>query len=175
MVLATIQTQAVAGHSQESRSRGCEQWLARTLKSAESFPTLRQRDVIVLAVAHSCAGVPEVLQTAAASYGKARSDKTKAQVLVNGAAAVLKENCSVADPLATAKTLVAACPLPGPGEKAHPTVLGLMRAADYVFLNALMTSLIASNEYNPTAYRVMLDFIVSSAQLGEKHETKARR
>jgi hypothetical protein len=38
-----------------------------------------------------------------------------------------------------------------------------------------MTSLIASNEYNPTAYRVMLDFIVSSAQLGEKHETKARR
>jgi hypothetical protein len=70
---------------------------------------------------------------------------------------------------------VAACPLPGPGEKAHPAVLSRMRAADYVFLNALMTSLIAANEYSPTAYRIVLEFIISSAQLSENSKVKNRK
>jgi succinate dehydrogenase/fumarate reductase cytochrome b subunit len=171
LLLAILYAGAVPGHSEAGRSQACERWLGRTRKSIESSPTLRQRDLIVLAVAHhACAGVPEALQAAAASYEKARPERAKAQILARGAGAVLRDNCSVADPLAPAGTLVTTCPLPGPGEKAHPTVLGKMRAADYVFLNALMTSLIASNEYSPTAYRIVLDFIISSAEWSENRK-----
>ena len=131
---------------------------------------LRRRDLVISATANACAGVSNALQAAAAGYVKARSEKTKAQLLANGAAAVLKENCvncAVVDPVARADTLVTKCPLAGPGDKAHPDVLRRMRAADYVFLNALITSLVASGEYDERAYRLVLQFIIASAQLDE--------
>jgi len=81
-----------------------------------------------------------------------------------------RDAAAVGDPLTGAEALVAACPLPGPGEKADSAVLGRMRVADYVFLNALMTSLIAADEYNHTAYRIVLNYILSSAQLGERRK-----
>ena len=88
-------------------------------------------------------------------------------------------SCNALAPQATLsgqpKRLVAECPLPGPGEKAHPAVLGRMRAADYLFSNALMTSLIAANAYDATAYRIVLEFIVSSAQLGEERKARTRK
>jgi len=149
-----------------------------TLDAVESSPMLRRRDIVVAATARACVGVSEALQAAAAAYAKATSEKTKAQLLVNGAAVVLKDNCAncaVADPLARAGALVAKCPLPGPGEKAHPDVLGRMRAADYAFLNALLTSLLASGEYDETAHRLVLQFIISSAQLDENRKGKPRK
>jgi len=175
--LVAIQTHAFAGEGKDAGSRQCGRWLTRTLDAVESSPMLRRRDVVA-ATARSCVGVSEALQAAAAGYTKATSEKTKAQLLVNGAAVVLKDNCSncaVADPLARAGALVAKCPLPGPGEKAHPDVLGRMRAADYVFLNALLTSLLASGEYDETAHRLVLQFIISSAHLDENRKGKPRK
>ncbi len=142
---------------------------------------LRWRDAAVLATARACVGVTEALQAAAASHGKLSSEKMKAEVLVNGAAAVLKDECAtraVADPLARADALVKRCPLPGSeggpeaDRDAHPQVLGRMRAADYVFLEALMTSLIASGEYDDDAHRLVLKFIISSAQIDENRNRK---
>ena len=176
--LAAIQTQAFAGEGKDAGSQQCGRWLTRTLDAVESSPMLRRRDIVVAATARACVGVSEALQAAAAAYAKATSEKTKAQLLVNGAAVVLKDNranCAVADPLARAGALVAKCPMPGPGEKAHPDVLGRMRAADYVFLNALLTSLLASGEYDETAYRLVLQFIISSAQLDESRKGKPRK
>jgi hypothetical protein len=174
---ASIQADALAGESADAGLRQCEQWLKRTLASVESSPMARRRDVVVLATARSCTGIAEALQAAGASYAKVSSERMKAQILANGAAAVLKNNCancSVTDPLVAAGPLVAACPLPGPDKKAHPDVPGLMHAADYAFLNALMKSLLAANEYAPIANRIVLDFIHSSAQLGEKRKAKDR-
>jgi hypothetical protein len=38
-----------------------------------------------------------------------------------------------------------------------------------------MTSLIAANAYDATAYRIVLEFIVSSAQLGEERKATIRK
>jgi len=176
--LAAIQTHAFAGEGRDAGSQQCGRWLTRTLDAVESSPMLRRRDIVISATARSCVGVSDALQAAAAGYTKVSSEKTKAQLLVNGAAVVLKDNrsnCFEADPLARAEALVAKCPLPGPGEKAHPDVLGRMRVADYVFLNALITSLIASGEYDETAYRLVLQFIISSAQLDENRKGKPHK
>jgi hypothetical protein len=173
LLLAAASQPSASASKGEERPR-CETWLRHTLKAVEAKPTLRQRDFVITAVACACAGVPERLRRAAEAYGKAKGEKSRAQILVNASAEILKDNCSVADPLASAEALVAPCPLPGPGEKAHPVVLGKMRAADYVFLNAFMTSLIASGAYDETAYRIVLEFIVSSAQLSERPKTKKR-
>ena len=175
VVLAAIQTHAVAGERIAPSSPTCDSWLKRTLKAVESTSIPRHRDVVISAVGHACVGVPMALRAAAAGYGKASSGQAKAQTLASAAAAVLKDTCPMSDPLATTETLMTACPLPGPGEKAHPAVLGRMRAADYLFLNALMTSLIAADEYSPTAYRIVLEFIISSAQFGENRRAKHRQ
>jgi len=175
LALATLQADGMAGERQDAASPACETWLRRTLKAVEASSTLRHRDTVVLAVAHACPGVPEVLRAAAVSYKKARTEKTKARILADAATVVLQRACSASAPLGTAERLVAECPLPGPGEKAHPAVLGRMRAADYLFLNALMTSLIAANAYDATAYRIVLEFIVSSAQLGEERKATTRK
>jgi hypothetical protein len=175
VVLAAFQTHAIAGERIAPPSPTCDGWLKRTLKAVESSSIPRHRDIVVSAVARACAAVPESLRTAAAGYAKASSEQARARTLADGAATVLKDTCPTSDPLATAESLVAACPLPGPGEKAHPAVLGRMRAADYLFLNALMTSLIAAHAYSPTAYRIVLEFIISSAQLSEDGKGKNRQ
>jgi hypothetical protein len=48
-----------------------------------------------------------------------------------------------------------------------------MRAAEYVFLNALMTSLMAADAYTDTAHRIVLDFVLSSANIGEVRKKKS--
>ncbi len=174
-VSAALATPAFAGDGKDAGTRQCGRWLTRTLDAVESSPMLRRRDLVVSATANACAGVSNALQAAAAGYVKAKSETTKAQLLANGAAAVLKENCAncaVVDPVARADTLVTKCPLAGPGAKAHPDVLRRMRAADYVFLNALITSLLASGEYDESAYRLVLQFIIASAQLDEVRKPK---
>lgn len=175
LTLSMFQAVGMADGRQDAASPVCGTWLKRTLKAVEASSTLRHRDAVIRAVAHACGGVPEVLRAAAASYKKARTEKTKAWILADASTVVLQRACSASDPLGTAEKLVAECPLPGPGEKAHPAVLGRMRAADYLFLNALMTSLIAANEYDDTAYRIVLEFIVSSAQSGEERKATTRK
>lgn len=170
-LVVTGSTTAFAGDPPDAGARQCKAWLKRTLDTVESSRMDRRRDLVILATRQSCPGVADALKAAGASYAKASPEKTRAQILANGAAAVLKENCakcSVADPLAPAGPLVVECPLPGPDDQGDPEVLGGMRAADYVFLNALMTSLLAAGEYDRTAYRIALDFILSAAQLAER-------
>jgi hypothetical protein len=167
-LLPVIQANAMAAEVKVAGARSCSIWLTRTLKAIESSPMGRRRDMTVLATARACPAIPEALRAAAASYGRLPSAKLRAQALADGAAAVLKApNCAVPDPLAPAKDLVTTCPLPGADRDAHPRVLGLMRAADYVFLKAWRTSLMAAGEFDETAHRLVLDFILSAAQLGE--------
>jgi hypothetical protein len=166
---------AFAGEVHEARSRNCDAWIEGTRKKIESKPVHRWRDLAIAAVAHACDGVPASLRSAAAAYGKARSDEARAQALARGAATVLKANCLVSAPDDFADSLVATCPLPiGEERRPSPKALGFMRVAEYVFLNALMTSLMAADAYTDTAHRIVLDFVLSSANIGEARKKKSR-
>jgi hypothetical protein len=165
---------AFAGEVREARSRNCDAWIEGTRKMIESKPVHRWRDVAIAAVARACDGVPASLRSAAAAYGKARSDEVRAQALAHGAATVLKANCLVSAPENFADSLIATCPLPiGEERRPSPKALGYMRAAEYVFLNALMTSLMAADAYTDTAHRIVLDFVLSSANMGEARKKKS--
>jgi hypothetical protein len=166
-----------APHAASTRGKAlpaCSAWLSKTLRTVEATPTLRQRDFIIAAVGRACEGVPAPLRKGAKAYAKARGEARKARILTDAAVEVLKGSCEVSDPLASAAALVEKCPLPGPGEKAAPSVYRWMRSADYVFVDALMTGLIAANAYDDTAYRIVLEFIVSSAQSGEARKSSQR-
>ncbi len=165
---------AFAGEVHAARSRKCDAWIEGTRKKIEAEPVRRWRDVAIAAVARACDGVPVSLRTAAAEYGKARSDEARAQALARGAATVLKASCLVSAPTDFADSLVATCPLPiGEDRRPSPKALGFMRAAEYVFLNALITSLIAADAYTDTAHRIVLDFVLSSANIGEVRKKRS--
>jgi hypothetical protein len=165
---------AFAGELHEARTGKCDAWIEGTRTKIEAEPVGRWRDVTIAAVARACEGVPASLRSAAAKYGKARSDEARAQALARGAAAVLKANCLVSAPNDFAGPLVATCPLAISEERRpSPIALGFMRAAEYVFLNALITSLIDADAYTDTAHRIVLDFVLSSANIGEVRKKKS--
>lgn len=166
---------AFAGEVHEDRSKKCDAWFEVTRKKIESEPVHRWRDVAIAAVARACGSVPASLRSAAAEYGKARSEEAKTQALARGAATVLKANCLVSTPDEFADALVTTCPLPiGEERSPSPTAFGFMRAAEYVFLNALMTSLMAADAYTDTAHRIVLDFVLSAANIGEVRKKKSQ-
>lgn len=165
---------AFAGEVHEAPSKNCDAWIEGARKKIESKPVHRWRDEAIAAVARACDDVPASLRLAAAAYGKARSDEARSQALAHGAATVLKANCLVSAPDDFADSLVATCPLPiGEERRPSPKALGFMRAAEYVFLNALMTSLMAADAYTDTAHRIVLDFVLSSANIGEVRKKKS--
>ncbi len=157
-----------AGEGRGPRPGKCSAWMEETLKKVESKPVQRWRDVAIAAIARACDDVPASLRTAAAEYGKARSEEARARVLAQGAGAVLKANCVAGAPAGFADALLNACPLPMQEDR-RPSAkaLGFMRAAEYVFLNAFVTSLVAAGAYDETAHRIVLDFVLSSANAGE--------
>jgi hypothetical protein len=176
--LAAMETNTFPGENKDAGASRCGRWLERTINVVDSAPMSRQRDILVSATARSCNGVSETLRAAGAGYAKATSGRRQAQLLVDGAASVLnnRAHCSVVDPLARAGILlVTSCPLPGIGKNdASPDVIALMRAADYIFLNALMTSLTVHGEFNDSAFNYMLRFIVASAKLQDDLEEKRK-
>ena len=166
VVCATSAGYASEGHA--PRPGKCDAWMERTLMKVESKPVQQWRDVAIGAIARACDEVPVSLRTAAAEYGKARSDEARVRVLAQGAVAVLKANCTASVPGDFADALLKDCPLPIQEER-RPSAkaLGFMRAAEYVFLNAFVTSLVAAGAYDETAHRIVLDFVLSAANAGE--------
>ena len=165
---------AFAGELHELRAGKCDAWIEATRTKIEAEPVGRWRDVTIAAVARACEGVPASLRSAAAQYGKARSDEARAQALARGAATVLKANCLVSAPDDFTGPLLTTCPLAiGEERRPSPKALGFMRAAEYVFLNALITSLIDADAYTDTAHRIVLDFVLTSANIGEARKKKS--
>jgi|GEM_PF-2048216 len=163
-----------AGEFHEERASKCDAWIEETRTKVEAKSVGRWRDLTITAVAHACDGVPASLRSAAAQYAKARSDDARAQALAHGAATVLTANCLVNAPNDFADSLVATCPLPiGEERRPSPQALGFMRAGEYLFLNALITSLLAVDAYTDTAHRIVLDFVLSSANSGEVRKKKS--
>jgi hypothetical protein len=162
---------ASAGYSGDGTAPGtktCDVWAKGALKKVESKRVPEWRDAAIAAIARACEDLPASLRTAAAEYKKAKSDKDRAQALAKGAGTVLKGDCVARDPEDFATALLGACPLAIPEEKQpSATALGLMRAGEYLFLNAFTTSLIAANAYDDSAHRIVLDFVLSSANAGE--------
>jgi hypothetical protein len=166
---------AIAGEFHEARATQCDAWIERTRTRIEAKPVGWWRDMTISAVARGCDDLPASLRSAAANYGQARSDEARAEALARGAATVLKANCLVNTPTDFADSLVARCPLPiGEERRPSPQALGFMRAGEYLFLNALITSLIAADAYTDTAHRIVLDFVLSSANSGEVRKKMSR-
>jgi len=165
---------AFAGELHEARATKCDAWIEGTRTKIEAKPVGWWRDMTIAAVARACDAVPTSLQTAAAKYGQARSDEARAEALARGAATVLEANCLVNAPDDFADSLVATCPLPIAAERRpSPQALGFMRAGEYLFLNALIASLMVADAYTDTAHRIVLDFVLSSANLGEVRKKKS--
>jgi hypothetical protein len=167
------------GYSGDGNAPGpktCDVWAKGALKKVESKRVPAWRDAVISAIARACEDVPASLRTAAAEYQKAKSDKDRAEALANGAGSVLKADCVARDPEDFATALLSTCPLAIPEEKRpSATALGFMRSGEYVFLNAFVTSLIAANAYGDSAHRLVLDFVLSSANAGEARKNAVSR
>lgn len=167
------------GYSDESHTPGakkCDAWMEGALRKIESKRVPRWRDAAIAAIARACDDIPASLRTAAAEYEKAKSDKDRAQALAKGAGAVLKADCVASDPEDFASALLSTCPLAIPEDKRpSATALGFMRSGEYVFLNAFVTSLMAANAYGDSAHRIVLDFVLSSANAGEARKKSVSR
>lgn len=147
----------------------CAVWLAATVKKVEKLPEQRWRDAIIASLEDSCPAVPDPLRAAAAALRTMKGDPERARTIADAATKVLGAACTVKDVTASARTLAATCPMPPRPELAlHDVVLGQMRAPDYAVMNALATRLLAANAYDTSAQRLMMDFTLSAALLGEK-------
>lgn len=93
----------------------------------------------------------------------------RAQILAKGALVVLGTTCPIPEPLADARKLAAACPLPPNLRfRLDDSMLSDIRAVDYGLLNAILKALIGASEYGDAAERVMLNFTLSAQILGAK-------
>lgn len=168
ILISLVPSQGYSGDGNAPGPKKCDVWAKSALKKVESKRVREWRDTAIASIARACDDIPAPLRTAAAEYQKAKSDKDRAQALAKGAGTVLKADCVASDPEDFATALLGTCPLAIPEEKRpSATALGFMRAGEYVFLNAFVTSLIAANAYGDSAHRIVLDFVLSSANAGE--------
>ncbi len=174
--MSFVASTGYSGDGNGPEPKKCDFWAKGALKKIESRRVPGWRDAAIAAIARACDDIPASLQTAAAEYGKAKSDRARAQALAKGAGAVLKADCVPNDPEDFATALLSVCPLAIAEEKRpSATALGFMRSGEYVFLNAFVTSLIAANAYGHSAHRIMLDFVLSSANAGEARKKAVAR
>jgi hypothetical protein len=175
IALLVMGVSAPAGSKSKVRP-SCSAWLARTAKGADTRSEPAWRDWTVSALADSCAAIPEGLRDAAVRVRGVKDRAQRARILAKAATAVLGEACAIPEPLADARKLAAACPLP-PNLKFRldESMLSDIRAVDYGLLNAMLRSLIGANEFGEEAQRVMLNFTLSAQILGEDARTGAQR
>ena len=90
----------------------------------------------------------------------------RAAILGTAASAALGEGCAISDPLANALTVARTCPLPRlPSTfpfRLEEGELVRLGAVDYLILNVMMRSLIAANQFDEPAQRVILAFTLSA-------------
>ena len=104
----------------------------------------------------------------------------RARILATAASATLAGGCAVPEPLADARQVARACPLPSNLPANFPYGLGEaeledLRAVDYVIINALLRSLIAANELDEPVQMVILDLALSSQINGEAFRRREER
>jgi hypothetical protein len=145
----------------------CNDWLDRTVKRFERLSEPRWRDSIVAAVSEGCTAIPQPLREAAAKATLTKRPDEAARILADAAQGILGDTCRVAEPLSVAREVAGRCPLPSVRGFPLGGELDTMRAADYLFLNALAKSLIQSDQYGPSAERLVLSFALSAAIAGE--------
>ncbi len=148
----------------------CSKWLNKTNDKTAKLGEQRWRNTIVAALGEgSCASVPEALRDASREASRVREAWRRDRLLADAAAKVLGPSCTVVDPANDSRDLAKVCPLPVKEEfSGLESVFRDIRAVDYVLVNALATSLIASDAYDAAARRLMLNFLLSATLLGEK-------
>lgn len=133
------------------------------------------RDWIINALGGACAGIRVELRDAAVRARTVNTRAQRAEILGEAAVSVLGPACATPEPLGDAQTLAASCPLPT-NVRLHfsASELSDMRALDYALLNAILKSLIDSDQYSEEAERFALAFALSAEILGEAERTKSR-
>ena len=165
-----------AAHGSRSSGSTCRVWLAKTVARVEKLPEQKWRDAIIAALKEdSCTSIPAELRRAARN-ARTRNDTTSSdRMLAKAATAVLGPACPVPEPARDARALAASCPLPAQPEfQLSDAVLGDLRAVDYAVVNALAQSLLAVHEYDSSAQRLVMDFILSAGLRGEEASTPTR-
>lgn len=148
----------------------CSKWLSKTNARMAKLGEWRWRTTIIDALGEGrCPAVPQALRDAARAVRQVRDEHRRDRLLADAAATVLGAPCTVVDPANDSRTLARVCPLPRKEEfSGIDSAFRDIRAVDYLLINALATSLIASESYDTEARRLMLNFMLSATLLGEK-------
>lgn len=154
-------------NAQAASASSCNDWLDLTVKRFERLPEPLWRDSIVAAISGGCTAIPQPLREAAAKATLTKRADEAARILADAAQAILGGACRVAEPLAVAREVAARCPLPTVRGFPLGGELDTMRAADYLVLNVLAKSLIQSDQYGPSAERLVFSFALSAAIVGD--------
>jgi hypothetical protein len=174
-VLASCAPSADAGAAAKPAPPGCQPWLKQTVTRIEKLPEQKWRDAIVAALADACPDVPEALRKGARDVRTIKEAGRRDRLLADAAASVLGMTCSVTDPMSDSRELAARCPLPArPELQLSSTVLGDVRAVDYLIVDALATRLLAARQYDAHAERLMMDFLLSAGLRGEAAQKHRR-
>ena len=149
-----------AGSGPAGAGPTCRAWVAATRRADDKVGENSCRDVTIKALAQACSAIPEQLRRAAVEVQGMKDPTERAAILGTAASAALGEGCAITDPLANALT-VARTRQPPPLPSTFPFRLEegeLVRlgAVDYLILNVMMRSLIAANQLDESAQRVIL-------------------
>jgi hypothetical protein len=171
-----------AGNGPSGPAPTCHAWAAATRRANVKVGENARRDVTIRALARACNVIPEQLRRAAGEVQRVKDPREGARILATAASEVLGEGCAVAEPLDDARKVASTCPLPPPPselpyrlEQAELMQLG---AVDYLILNVMLRSLIAANQFDESAQRVILDFTLSaeiSREDSQKREERRHR
>jgi hypothetical protein len=162
-------TTAAAPRADAGAGAPCAEWAARTVARVEKLPEQRWRDTIVAALAQSCPAIPAELRRAAGEVRGRTDSPASARLVAEATRSTLGAACAVPEPLSDARKLAAACPLPErPELRLHDRVLADLRAVDYAVLATVLRSLLAAREYDQAARRLLMNFTLSAALLGEE-------
>jgi hypothetical protein len=184
LVAAAGLVAAPVGGSPAAAAPTCHAWAAATVRGADKLGEQAWRDFTIKALGQSCSAIPEQLRRAAVQIRRAKDPSERARILATAASATLGEGCAVAEPLADARQVASTCPLPSHLPSHFPYRLDKaeltdIRAVDYAIINAMLRSLIAADQLDESAERVILNFTLSAQITGEdfreREERRSRR
>ena len=148
--------------------RSCAAWTSQVLRDHDAGNRNTWRDVTIRSLPSACDAVPEGIRAAAARASTAKDATERSRILAAAVTSSLGNGCSIADPLADARQLAKACPLPkGLRFQLDEPVLMDLRAVDYGLTLALARGFMSTGAYDDAAERVILDFTLSAQIFGE--------
>ncbi|MFM2070953.1 MAG: hypothetical protein RLZZ623_1216 [Actinomycetota bacterium] len=153
----------------------CDAFLDKALTRMEKSGEQRWRDAVIGIFADApCVSLEGELRTAFRTATAAKDVVRRDHLLAQAASAVLGPACTVQDPTTDARLLATACPLPKQPELQISHELRDILAVDYLVLNAIATRLLAGNEYDASAKRLVMDFALSASLRGERARESKR-